>query len=150
MLVTEDIYLAAFGLVSGGDLAEVTVHGTNGRRMAFFRIDGAGMEQVERDYYRGSASVNLQLLKAQVRRLKDMAFDAMRQERPQAEHLYRASAIHSREVGRTTMRSAEDADVGAEGAAQREEERNHASESRGNRRDQKAERPLRSRHRAWD
>jgi hypothetical protein len=77
------------------------------------------MEQVERDYYRGSASVNLQLLKAQVRRLKDVAFDAMRQERPQAEHLYRASAIHSREVGRARTRSAED--VSAEGGAKREE-----------------------------
>ena len=36
MLVTEDIYLAAFGLVSGGELVDVHVRGTNGRRMAFF------------------------------------------------------------------------------------------------------------------
>ena len=81
MLLTEDIYLAAFGLVSGGELAGIEVRGTNGRRMAFFRIDGAGMVQVERDYYRGSALVDLQRLKAQVRRLKDRAFDALREER---------------------------------------------------------------------
>jgi hypothetical protein len=84
VLVTEDIFLAAFGLVSGGELVAVDVRGTNGRRMAFFRIDGTGMEQVERDYYRGSATVDLQLLKAQVRRLKDRAFDALREERNDA------------------------------------------------------------------
>jgi hypothetical protein len=79
--MTEDIYLAAFGLVSGGELAGIEVRGTNGRRMAFFQIDGLGMAQVERDYYRGSATVDLQRLKAQVRRLKDRAFDALREER---------------------------------------------------------------------
>jgi hypothetical protein len=84
VLLTEDIYLAAFGLVSGGELAGIEVRGTNGRRMAFFRIDGAGMVQVERDYYRGSALVDLQRLKAQVRRLKDRAFDALREERSNA------------------------------------------------------------------
>jgi hypothetical protein len=84
VLLTEDIYLAAFGLVSGGELAGIEVRGTNGRRMAFFRIDGAGMVQVERDYYRGSATVDLQRLKAQVRRLKDRAFDALREERSNA------------------------------------------------------------------
>ena len=80
MLVTEDIYLAAFGLVSGGELLDVDVRGTNGRRMAFFRIGGMGMEQVERAYYGGSATVDLQRLKAQVRRLKDRAFEALREE----------------------------------------------------------------------
>jgi hypothetical protein len=82
--LTEDIYLAAFGLVSGGELVDVHVRGTNGRRMAFFRIDGAGLERVERDYYGGSATVDLQRLKAQVRRLKDRAFDALREERSHA------------------------------------------------------------------
>jgi hypothetical protein len=84
VLVTEDIYLAAFGLVRGGELVDVSVRGTNGRRMAFFRIDGAAMAEAEREYFRGNASVNLQLLKAQVRRLKDVAFQAMREERNDA------------------------------------------------------------------
>ncbi len=81
MIETEDIYLAAFGLVSGGELIEVSVRGTNGRRMAFFRIEGAGMERIERDYHRGAALVDLRLLKSEVRRLKDRAFDALREER---------------------------------------------------------------------
>jgi hypothetical protein len=59
VLVTEDIYLAAFGLASGGELVDVHVRGTNGRRMAFFRIEGAGMDQVERAYFGGSATVDL-------------------------------------------------------------------------------------------
>jgi hypothetical protein len=84
VLLTEDIYLAAFGLVSGGELVDVKVRGTNGRRMAFFQIDGDGMAQVEKSYYGGSATVDLQRLKAQVRRLKDRAFDALREERSYA------------------------------------------------------------------
>ena len=80
MLQTDDLFLGAFGLVRGGELHEIVVRGINGRRMAVFRIEGPGMEDVEREYYRGAAVVNLQLLKSQVRRLKDMAFDAIRKE----------------------------------------------------------------------
>jgi hypothetical protein len=78
VLLTDDLFLGAFGLTRGGELRDVEVRGVNGRRVAFFRIEGDGMEEVERDYYRGTTSVNLQLLKAQVRRLKDVAFAAMR------------------------------------------------------------------------
>ena len=80
MLLTDDLFLGAFGLTRGGELRDVEVRGVNGRRVAFFRIEGDGMEKLERDYYGGSTSVNLQLLKAQVRRLKDLAFQAMREE----------------------------------------------------------------------
>lgn len=80
MLRTEDLFLGAFGLVRGGELVEVEVRGMNGRRMAVFRIAGSGMEQVQRDYYRGEALVDLRLFKSEVRRLKDLAFSAIRQE----------------------------------------------------------------------
>ena len=87
MLQTDDLFLGAFGLVRGGELEEVVVRGVNGRRMAVFRIAGPGMEEVERDHYRGSTMVNLQLLKFQVRRLKDLAFEAIRkEERRDASH----------------------------------------------------------------
>jgi hypothetical protein len=101
VLLTEDIYLAAFALVSGGDLLDVHVRGTNGRRMAFFQIDGAGMAQVEKAYYGGSATVDLQRLKAQVRRLKDRAFDALREERRDASQSgrYRRSEAPERPRG---------------------------------------------------
>ncbi len=80
MLHTDDLFLGGFALARGGELASVEVRGVNGRRMAVFVIDGPTVEEAERDYYRGQALVNLQLLKAQVRRLKDVAFEAMRSE----------------------------------------------------------------------
>ena len=79
MLQTDDLFLAAFGLVRGGEIAGIEVKGTNGRRVAVFTIDGPGMQDVEREY-RGAATVDLRLLKSEVRRLKDAAFDAIREE----------------------------------------------------------------------
>jgi hypothetical protein len=80
VIQTDDIFLGALGLVRGGELVDVEVRGTNGRRMAVFRIGGPGMDDVERDYYRGLSLVNLRLLKSEVRRLKDVAFEAIRKE----------------------------------------------------------------------
>ena len=80
MFQTDDLFLGAFGLVRGGELAGINVRGANGRRVAVFRIEGPGMADAERDYYRGAATVDLRLLKSEVRRLKDAAFDAIREE----------------------------------------------------------------------
>jgi len=77
---TDDLFLGAFALARGGCLAGVEVCGINGRRIAYFRIEVAGLDEVRRDYYQGPALVNLQLLKAAVRRLKDEAFTAIREE----------------------------------------------------------------------
>jgi hypothetical protein len=79
MIRTDDIFLGAFGLVRGGELVSVEVRGINGRRLAFFHIEGPEVDEAEREFFRGTASVNLQLLKFQVRRLKDRAFDAIRE-----------------------------------------------------------------------
>jgi hypothetical protein len=80
VLQTDDLFLGAFGLVRGGELADVEVRGNNGRRLAVFRIEGPGMEEAEREYYRGATTVDLRLLKSEVRRLKDAAFEAIRKE----------------------------------------------------------------------
>jgi len=80
VIQTDDIFLGAFGLVRGGELEAVEVHGTNGRRLAVFRIGGPGMEEAERDYHKGPTLVDLRLLKSEVRRLKDVAFGAIREE----------------------------------------------------------------------
>ena len=80
MLQTDDLFLGAFALVRGGELLGIEVKGTNGRRVAVFRIEGPGMADAERDFYRGAATVDLRLLKSEVRRLKDAAFDAIREE----------------------------------------------------------------------
>jgi hypothetical protein len=80
VLQTDDLFLGALGLVRGGELQGVEVRGMNGRRVAVFRISGPGMEATEREYHRGPSLVDLRLLKSEVRRLKDLAFDALRRE----------------------------------------------------------------------
>jgi hypothetical protein len=80
VIQTDDLFLGAFGLVRGGELEAVEVRGVNGRRVAVFRISGPGVEEAQREYHRGPALVDLRLLKSQVRRLKDAAFEAIRKE----------------------------------------------------------------------
>jgi hypothetical protein len=95
---TDDIFLGALGLVRGGELEKVEVRGTNGRRMAFFQITGPASVEAQRDYYRGQTNVDLRLLKSEVRRLKDLAFEAIREEeRRHAGHESRDRAHQGRE-----------------------------------------------------
>ena len=103
MLSTDDLFLGGFALTRGGEIAGIEVRGTNGRRVAVFRIEGPDVLAAERDYYRGTTSVDLQLLKLQVRRLKDRAFTALREEEMRnAGHEGRDRAYQEREraVGR--------------------------------------------------
>jgi hypothetical protein len=79
-LYTEDIYLGALGLTRGGELSHVEVRKANGRSLAVFYIDGPDMVKTERDYYHGAVSVDLRHLKAEVVRLKNLAFRALREE----------------------------------------------------------------------
>ncbi|MGH9388088.1 MAG: hypothetical protein ACRD1Z_00625 [Vicinamibacteria bacterium] len=99
---TDDLFLAALGLVRGGALEAAEVRGTNGRRLAVFRIGGVGIEQTERDYHRWPTLVDLRLLKSEVRRLKDVAFQALREEerRRHAGHEGRDRADQVRERAR--------------------------------------------------
>ncbi len=86
MIRTDDLFLGGFALARGGDLVGVEVEQTNGRRVAVFVIDGSGVVEAERDYFRGTTPVDLQHLKVQVRRLKERAFAALRDDerRPRA------------------------------------------------------------------
>jgi hypothetical protein len=85
VLQTDDLFLGAFGLVRGGELRGIEVRGTNGRRVAVFTISGPGVDDAARDYHRGQALVDLRLLKSEVRRLKDAAFEALRAEERRAD-----------------------------------------------------------------
>jgi hypothetical protein len=78
LIQTDDLFLGAYVLLRGGELQEVQVRGTNGRRTAVFRIEG--LEEWEREYYGGKTIVNLQHLKLELKRLKDRAFEAIREE----------------------------------------------------------------------
>jgi hypothetical protein len=92
--------------VRGGELRAIEVRGTNGRRVAVFTIAGPGVEDAARDYHRGQALVDLRLLKSEVRRLKDMAFEALRAEerRADAGHEGRHRADQVRERARLGRR----------------------------------------------
>jgi hypothetical protein len=48
--------------------------------MAVFCIEGPEVKKAEREYYQGAATVDLRLLKLEVRRLKELAFEAIRKE----------------------------------------------------------------------
>jgi hypothetical protein len=106
VLQTDDLFLAGLGLVRGGELEAVEVRGTNGRRMAVFTISGPGVEGAIRDYHHGAALVDLRLLKSEVRRLKDVAFEALRREerRADAGHEGRDRADQVRERARSSRR----------------------------------------------
>jgi hypothetical protein len=80
VLQTDDLFLGGLALVRGGELHAIEVRGTNGRRVAVFTIAGPGVDEAARDYHRGASLVDLRLLKSEVRRLKDLAFDALRSE----------------------------------------------------------------------
>jgi hypothetical protein len=77
---TDDLFLGAFVLVRGGELAGIEVRGMNGRRVAVFTIAGPGADEAVREYHRGQSVVDLRLLKSEVRRLKEAAFEALRRE----------------------------------------------------------------------
>jgi hypothetical protein len=87
---TEDLFLGALGLARGGELVGIEVQRVNGRSMAIFRITGPSMEEVEREYYKGRVLVNLRMLKAEVARLKNVAFDALRKEESRDERMERS------------------------------------------------------------
>jgi len=78
---TEDLFLGAFALTRGGELQGVEVREIGSRQMAIFCIDGADMIEVEREYHRGRTVVDLRLLKTEVARLKNLAFETLRRER---------------------------------------------------------------------
>jgi hypothetical protein len=94
VLVTEDLYLGALGLARGGELRGLEVRGVNGRRLAVFRIEGEGMEEVEREYHRGPSLVDLRLLKSEVARLKNLAFQALREEESRHAREQRGDRAH--------------------------------------------------------
>jgi hypothetical protein len=97
VLQTDDLFLGSLALLRGAELVGIGIRGTNGRRVAVFRIAGEAARQAEADYYSGSTVVDLQLLKLQVRRLKDRGFDAIREEEKSAGHEGRDRADQVRE-----------------------------------------------------
>ena len=89
---TDDLFLGAYVLMKGGRLQDVVVRGMNGRRTAVFRIEG--VEEAKQEYYGGKTVVNLPLLKLELKRLKDRAFEAIREEERYASGYERGDRAH--------------------------------------------------------
>jgi hypothetical protein len=104
---TDDLFLGALGLVRGGEIRRAFVRGTNGRRVAVFEIAGPGMDDIEREYYGGRLLVDLRLLKSEVVRLKNVAFDALRRENEEERHASESGRYRRSE---TPQRSRRDRD----------------------------------------
>ncbi|GIK83303.1 MAG: hypothetical protein BroJett024_44080 [Alphaproteobacteria bacterium] len=84
MIQTDDIFLSGYLLLRGGELVSVEVRCFGRRPVAVFTIGGQAASAAEREYHRGEATVDLRLLKSEVRRLKDVAFQAIRKEERRA------------------------------------------------------------------
>jgi hypothetical protein len=84
VIQTDDIFLGAYGLLRGGELVSVEVRSFGRRPVAVFTIDGQSATTAEREYHGGKAVVDLRLFKSEVRRLKDVAFEAIRKEERRA------------------------------------------------------------------
>jgi hypothetical protein len=91
VLTTNDLWLGGLALARGAQLVRVDVERVNGRPVAVFGLAGDAAEQARIDYHGGTTTVDVQLLKLQVRRLKEKAFDAVRT----AEALRKEEKIHA-------------------------------------------------------
>lgn len=77
-LRTDDLFLAAYALTRGAAVAGVDMSGRNGRRLAFVRLTGEGLAELEREYLAGRATANVTVLRDLVRHVKDVMFAAIR------------------------------------------------------------------------
>ena len=82
-----DLFEAAYLLCQGCDLADMTITGTNGRKVVTFLIAGAGVREGSTAYRTGHATASVPLIKLTIDHLKDQMFDAIRErEREERTH----------------------------------------------------------------
>lgn len=85
-----DLFEAAYLLCQGCDLADMTITGTNGRKVVTFVLAGDAAREGSAAYRTGRATANVGLLKLTIDRLKDQMFDAIRErEREEGIHVAR-------------------------------------------------------------
>jgi hypothetical protein len=77
-LATENLYLGAYALSQGARLKGVVVSRSNGKTTAVFELDGPWVNQLQDEYYRGTAVVNLAEYRRHLEALKDKLFAALR------------------------------------------------------------------------
>lgn len=75
---TDDLFLAAYVLASGAQVAGVETSGWNGKRVVVVRLTGDALAERERAYLSGQATANVTVLKGQMKHLKDLVFAELR------------------------------------------------------------------------
>ena len=78
-ITISDLYESAYLLCCGLRLKDVTVMGSNGRKLCTFTFDGEDVGKARAEYRQGRATVNLALLKWTMNNLKDEMFKRIRE-----------------------------------------------------------------------
>jgi len=104
-LRTDDLFLAAYALACGAELAGIETSGRNGRRLALVRLKGDDLAERERAYLSGQATANVTVLRDQVKHVKDLMFEALRApERREDRDPRREDHAHTHEPSRRAAR----------------------------------------------
>lgn len=74
-----DLFEGAYLLCRGFKLADLTVLGSNGRKLVTFKFTGTGITKISDEYRIGRATVNVALLKFSMKHLKDQMFSRIRE-----------------------------------------------------------------------
>ena len=74
-----DLYEGAYLLCAGLKMKDLTVLGSNGRKLCTFTFEGDRAVELSDEYKAGRATVNLALLKFTMEKLKDRMFEKIRE-----------------------------------------------------------------------
>ena len=74
-----DLYEGAFLLCRGLDLKDLTITGTNGKKLVTFIFSGNAAQRASQLYRRGKATANVAMLKFTMEKLKDRMFEKIRE-----------------------------------------------------------------------
>jgi hypothetical protein len=97
-ITIKDLYEGAYLLCQGCRLKELTVMGSQGKKIVTFTFAGENVEEVSGEYRVGRARVNVALLKFSMKHLKDRMFEKIR-EREKKENT-KCSDLQKREKSR--------------------------------------------------
>jgi hypothetical protein len=74
-LTTNDLYYGAYLLVTGNQLAHVSIKNNGKKKMAVFSFDGPTVQQSSAEYISGTATANVNQLRASIDHLKRLVYE---------------------------------------------------------------------------
>lgn len=86
-VMVRDLYEGAYLMCRGFRIKDLTVIGSNGKKVVTFTFTGDGVREISDEYRVGKATVNVSLLKFTMEKLKDQMFEKIRErEREEKNH----------------------------------------------------------------